>query len=368
VGKHGPTLADVARVAGVSRSTASNAYNRPDQLSVPVRERVLAAAASLGYPGPDPLARHLRTRRSGTVGVLVLERPGYAFSDPAAQLFLDGLAEGLGDAANGLLLLWGGGEAGGPPPSAVRAAGVDGFVSYCLPGDTAALDAVQERGLPLVTIDGPVGRGEACVRVANRTGQSAAVRHLLDLGHRRFGVVSMPLRADGFVGLATGEQLLDVTDPSSRDRLAAVRDELERAGVDPTAVPVAVARSSHPADGRELTRLLMDLSPRPTALIALSDRLALGCLDAARSLGLRVPDELSVTGFDAIPEAYEAEPPLTTVAQDHALKGRLSGQLLREMLDGHPPRDLEVGTRLVVGRSTAPPPGDATRSTARAAG
>jgi DNA-binding LacI/PurR family transcriptional regulator len=368
VGKHGPTLADVARVARVSRSTASNAYNRPDQLSAPVRERVLAAAASLGYPGPDPLARHLRTRRSGTIGVLVLERPGYAFSDPAAQLFLDGLAEGLGDAATGLLLLWGGAEAGGPPPAAVRAAGVDGFVSYCLPGDTAALDAVQERGLPLVTIDGPVGRGEACVRVANRPGQAAAVRHLLDLGHRRFGVVSMPLRADGFVGLATAEQLLDVTDPSSRDRLAAVRDELDLAGADPTDVPVAVARSSHPADGRALTRLLLGLSPRPTALVALSDRLALGCLDAARSLGLRVPDDLSVTGFDAIPEAYEAEPPLTTVAQDHALKGRLSGQLLREMLDGHPPRDLEVGTRLVVGRSTAPPHGDSTGSAARAPG
>ena len=245
MGKHGPTLADVARVAGVSRSTASNAYNRPDQLSAPVRDRVFAAATSLGYPGPDPLARQLRTGRSGTVGVLVLERPGYAFSDPAAQLFLDGLAEGLGDTATGLLLLWGGPEAGGPPPSAVRAAGVDGFVSYCLPGDTAALDAVQERGLPLVTIDGPVGRGEACVRVANRAGQAAAVRHLLDLGHRRFGVVSMPLRADGFVGLATVEQLLDVTDPSSRDRLAAVRDELDRAGIDPGAAPVAVARSSH---------------------------------------------------------------------------------------------------------------------------
>ncbi|HSK56699.1 MAG TPA: LacI family DNA-binding transcriptional regulator [Jiangellales bacterium] len=358
MGKHGPTLADVARVAGVSRSTASNAYNRPDQLSVRVRERVLAAAATLGYAGPDPLARQLRTRRSGTVGVLVLERPGYAFSDPAAQLFLDGLAEGLGDAATGLLLLWGSAETGGPPPTAVRAAGVDGFVSYCLPGDTAALDAVEERALPLVTIDGAIGRGEACVRVANRAGQAAAVRHLLDLGHRRFGVVSMPLRADGFFGLATPGQLLDVTDPSSRDRLEAVRDELDRAGIAPTSVPVAVARSSHPSDGRELARVLLGLEHRPTAVIALSDRLALGCVDGARSLGLRVPADLSVTGFDAIPEAYEAEPALTTVAQDHALKGRLSGQLLREMLDGHPPRDLEVGTRLVVGGSTGPPPDD----------
>ncbi|HSK27364.1 MAG TPA: LacI family DNA-binding transcriptional regulator [Jiangellales bacterium] len=356
MGKHGSTLADVARVAGVSRSTASNAYNRPDQLSAAVRTRVLEAAASLGYAGPDPLARQLRTRRSGTVGVLVLERPGYAFSDPAAQLFLDGIAEGLGADTAGLLLLWGTAENGGPPVAAVRAAAVDGFVSYCLPGDTPALDVVVQRGVPLVTVDGTVNRGEACVEVANHSGQAAVVRHLLGLGHRRLAVVSMPLRADGFFGLADRARLTTVTDPSSRDRLAAVRDEVARAGLDPDAVPVAVARSSHPTDGHELAAMLLARHPRPTAIIALSDRLALGCIQAVRAAGLRVPEDVSVTGFDAIPEAYEAEPPLTTVAQDHGLKGRQAGQLIREMLDGLPARHAQVRTELVVGGSTGPPP------------
>lgn len=359
MGKGQPTLVDVAREAGVSRSTASNAYNRPDQLSPGVRERVMAAAERLGYPGPDPAARQLRTGRTGTVGVLVLDRPGYAFSDPAAQLFLDGLAEELAPEVSGLLLLAGTAEHGGPDPVAVRGAAVDGFVSYCVPEDTVALEPVLARGTPFVTVDGSLGHGEACVVVDNARGQEAAVRHLLELGHRRFGVVSMPLRADGFSGVADGERLEDLRDPSSRDRLRAVWETLAPAGVAREDVPVAVARSSRRDEGKTLARELLDVEPhrRPTALVALSDVLALGCVDAARSLGLSVPGDVSVTGFDDIPDAAESEPPLTTVAQDHARKGMLAGRLLRELIAGSPARDLEVPTRLVVRGSTGPAPG-----------
>src|SRR5919198_5889683 len=88
----GPTLADVAAQIGVSRTTVSNAYNRPDQLSPALRERILAAAQELGYSGPDPAARGLRLRRSDTVGVLLGESLAYAFTDPAAALFLEGVA------------------------------------------------------------------------------------------------------------------------------------------------------------------------------------------------------------------------------------------------------------------------------------
>jgi DNA-binding LacI/PurR family transcriptional regulator len=99
------TLASLAAELGVSRTTVSNAYNRPDQLSAPLRERVLEAARRLGYPGPDPVARSLRTRRAGAVGLLLTEALSYAFRDPVATGFLEGLALACERAGQGLLLI-----------------------------------------------------------------------------------------------------------------------------------------------------------------------------------------------------------------------------------------------------------------------
>ena len=360
MGNRRPTLTDVAQRAGVSRATASNAYNRPDQLSARVRARVLAVAGELGYAGPDPAARQLRTGRTGTVAVLVLDRPGYAFSDPAAQMFLDGLAEGLGPAATGLLLLSGSAQRGGPDPAAVRAAAMDAVVSYCVPADTPALVPVLERRLPLVSVDGALGRGDACVAVQNAAGQGAVLRHLLGLGHRRFGIVSMPLRADGFYGLADAARRTELHDPSSRDRLTAAWEALASAGVDPATVPLMVARSNSRTEGRELTHQLLSgpAERRPTAIVALSDLLALGALDAAHDLGLRVPQEASVTGFDGIPDTARSDPPLTTVAQDHHAKGRLAAELVTELIEGRPAREVVLPTTLVVRASTGPAPRD----------
>ncbi len=125
------TLASLAAELKVSRTTISNAYNRPDQLSADLRERVLATAKRLGYAGPDPVARSLRTRKAGAVGLVITEPLTYAFSDPAALNFVAGLAESCEEAGQGLLLV-----AVGPDRSvsdgmnSVLAAGVDGFVVY----------------------------------------------------------------------------------------------------------------------------------------------------------------------------------------------------------------------------------------------
>src|SRR5256885_3295220 len=120
------TLASLAAELGVSRTTVSNAYNRPDQLSAPLRARVLEAARRLGYPGPDPVARSLRTRKAGAVGLLLTEALSYAFRDPAATGFLEGLALACEDNGSGLLLVPVSPEA--EDVSAVARAGVDGFV------------------------------------------------------------------------------------------------------------------------------------------------------------------------------------------------------------------------------------------------
>ena len=141
-----PTLADVAAHLGVSRTTVSNAYNRPNQLSPALREKVLAAAGELGYTGPDPMARGLRRGQTGTLG-LVFDQPlTYAFTDPAASLFLRGLATGLEEHAQALTLIPRMPE--GPQRSAelVRSALVDGYIMFCTAGDDPRFTAVRTPG------------------------------------------------------------------------------------------------------------------------------------------------------------------------------------------------------------------------------
>ena len=161
------TLASLAAELKVSRTTISNAYNRPDQLSADLRERVLATAKRLGYPGPDPVARSLRTRKAGAVGLMITEPLNYSFSDPAALDFVAGLAESCEEAGQGLLLV-----AVGPNRSvsdgsaAVLAAGVDGFVVYSASDDDPYLQVVLQRHLPVVVVDQPKdvpGTSRVCI-------------------------------------------------------------------------------------------------------------------------------------------------------------------------------------------------------------
>src|SRR5919198_106350 len=140
------TLADVAKHLGVSRTTVSNAYNRPDQLSPKLRDKVLAAAGELGYCGPDPMARGLRRGKTGALG-LVFDQPlTYAFTDPAATLFLQGMAAGLQEHGAALALIPRVPE--GPERSAevVRSALVDGYMMFCTAPDDPRLSAVRTRG------------------------------------------------------------------------------------------------------------------------------------------------------------------------------------------------------------------------------
>src|SRR6476661_830257 len=161
------TLASLAAELKVSRTTISNAYNRPDQLSADLRERVLATAKRLGYPGPDPVARSLRTRKAGAVGLMITEPLNYSFSDPAALDFVAGLAESCEEAGQGLLLVAiGPNRSVGDGSAAVLAAGVDGFVVYSASDDDPYLPVVQQRHLPVVVVDQPKdvpGTSRVCI-------------------------------------------------------------------------------------------------------------------------------------------------------------------------------------------------------------
>ncbi|WP_199442417.1 LacI family DNA-binding transcriptional regulator [Umezawaea beigongshangensis] len=350
-----PTLDTVAAAVGVSRATVSNAYNRPDQLSAALRERVLDTARALGYGGPDPVARSLATRRSAAVALLLCDDLPSSFADPALSVLLDGLAQTV-DGHDHWLVLMPGAGCNGPRPEMVTRAQADVVVAYSLPEDSPALAAVRARGLPLVLIDQPVLPGAAVVAVDDEGGAGAAARHLLDLGHRDFGVITFSLHSDGLSGpMSLERRRAHAPFPVTRDRLNGYLTALADAGVDPDAVPVWEAPGSERELGRVGGRWLLERSPRPTALLCASDELAFGALQAVRDLDLTVPDDVSVVGFDDVPAAHRADPPLTTVRQPLIEKGRRAGELALRLLDGERPgTPVRLPADLVVRASTGP--------------
>jgi DNA-binding LacI/PurR family transcriptional regulator len=347
------TLASLAAELGVSRTTVSNAYNRPDQLSVQLRTRVLETARRLGYPGPDPVARSLRTRQARAVGLLLTEELSFAFRDPAALGFLEGLAGACEDAGQGLLLMPA--SRGDTDVTAVHQASVDGFVVYSVPEHDPHLMAVLERPLPTVVADQPMDiDGVDRVGVDDRGGMLAMARHLAALGHRRIGVICMRLSNTRYDGYADPQRQRRASFPVQRERLRGLREGFAEAGVDWAEVPV-VERFEHSIEaGASAASELMDAHLGLTALVCTSDVLALGALRMAEDRNWAVPDHLTVTGFDGVPEAIRAG--LTTVLQPVKEKGRTAGQLLLNRGDRTEPRSVVLPTELIAGSTSGPPP------------
>jgi len=353
------TLASLAAELKVSRTTISNAYNRPDQLSTELRERVLTAAREMGYPGPDPVARSLRTRKAGAVGLVIAEPLNYSFRDPAALDFVAGLAESCEEAGQGLLLV-----AAGPTrtvedgSAAVLAAGVDGFVVYAASDDDPYLSVVTQRGLPTVVVDQPMDLpGASRVGIDDRAAMREIAEYVVGLGHREIGLLTMrlgrtwPFATEAVV--ADRERLDSPHFHAQRDRIRGVCDALEAAGLKPDALTVVESYEHLPTSGGAAADVALTANPRITALMCTADVLALSAMDHLRSRGIYVPGQMTVTGFDGVPDALARG--LTTVAQPSLEKGRRAGHLLN-----NPPRSgipaVEVlGTELVRGRTAAAP-------------
>jgi DNA-binding LacI/PurR family transcriptional regulator len=339
-------LRDVAAQAGVSLGSASQAFGRPELVSDEVRERVLAAAKALGYAGPDPAARRLRLGQAGALGLIFSERLRYQFTDPTAPVFLAGLAQGMEGSGLGLLLV---------PDSRfrdatatmVRTAAVDGFVIYSAVRNDPRVEAALDRHLPAVTVDQPRDLPTPFVGIDDRAAARKAAKFLRELGHQRVGVLSFvtALDAEGRLGLSL-----------STERLAGYEEGLAEVWDDDS---VRVCRPNAPEPARRAALELLESENPPTAILAMSDVLALGALQAAAELGIGVPAELSLVGFDDSPAATLATPALTTVAQPHEEKGRVAAEWLVDAIERGQPlsddRRMILPTELVVRDSTAPP-------------
>lgn len=345
------TMKDIAQVCGVSVMSVSNAFNRPDQLSAALRQRILERAEKMGYAGPDARARNLRQGRSNTFGVLFAEPLSYAFTDPFATRWLAGFASAMEERGASVLLLPA--PAGAPGAlQAVQDAAIDGVAGLC--ASEAALDAARGRGMSVVVSTGSAEGDQVVI-----DDHAAAVelgRHIARLGHRRVVILAevrlveprepgelTPAAFEEFVGHVRDQFFLDTW-----DRWRGLTEGLS--GLD---VTVVLASGNGRAQGRECGPVLFDRADRPTAVVALSDVLALGVMDALAARGLVVGRDVSVAGFDDLPDLAE-QAGLTTIRQPIHDKGRLAAELLLD--PGRQPRRITLPHELVVRRSTGPVP------------
>jgi len=320
------TLGDLAATLGVSKTTVSNAFSRPDQLSEELRRRILEAASAAGYSGPDPVARMLRTGRAGSLGLILPESLPFSLDDTATIALLRGIADACEERRLGLLIVPGGRDA--QDTRQISDVAVDGFIAYSLPRGAAVLDAAIRRGVPVVVVDQPRLPGVTTVSVDDRGGAREAARHLVELGHRRLAIVALPFHPDGYTGLASAVRIADARFDVAAARHAGYVEALAEAGIAPDGVPVYECAHSDEDLGTQAGRTLLEAPDAPTAILAMSDRFALGLLAAARAIGRDVPRDLSVVGFNDIEAAAHARPALTTVRQPLRLKGYAAARLI----------------------------------------
>lgn len=344
-------LADVAEAAGVSKATASNVFNRPELVREEVRERVLAVARALDYAGPDPRGRLLSAGRVNAIGVATGEPLSNFFVDPYARAMMTSIAEICDANGVGVSLIsatedeaiWN-----------IRTALVDGLIVFCLEGADRLIASSRERRLPFVALDlGATDETVPAVGIDDVAGARLAARHLVELGHRRFAVLAMEFSEDGRSGPATPDRIRAAAYAPSRDRVAGYFAELDLAGIDTTHVPV-FETTADPATIAAALGALFALPEPPTAILAQSDRIAMVALDWLASHGLAVPAEVSIVGFDGVPEGEATRPPLTTVRQPIAEIGRRAVEIILDTTGAV--RRETLAADLLLRASTAPPP------------
>jgi alanine racemase len=337
------TIADIALRAGVSKTAVSYAFNDPSRLAKGTVERILAVAEELGY-SPNPVARSMSIGRTGTIGVLVPQPLPEMLQNPFFAEFLEGVAEAAGKADLPIMLV--------PPirgsmQHAVNGAAVDGFLTLGLEAFRPTMHILERRGRPYVMVDSDPSEGVACVNVDDEGGAYAAMRHVLNKGHRDIGILGIRSPQRGQWQKYVG---------TLKRRMTGYVRALAEAGLGMDSAGVRLTESDVSEEGgRAAFGRLWKRGRRPTALVAMGDLIAVGALEAALQAGVVVPGDLSIIGFDDIPEARWVSPALTTVRQPAREKGCVAAELLIGLLSGAAaPCQIKLETQLVKRQSVAP--------------
>jgi LacI family transcriptional regulator, galactose operon repressor len=311
-------MADVAREAGVSVATVSKVVNGRYGVAQSTLEHVLTVIDDLGYEASLG-ARSLRSLRTNVIGVLVAE------FEPFSTELLKGVSAAIGETSYELIAYAGrhhGDQVGWERRSLVRLGGsvIDGAIVV-----TPTVVDASSGGIPIVAVDPHTGPSDVpTVDSDNYEGAMTATRHLLSLGHTRIG----------FLGGRTDLE-------SAQLREKGFRDAMRDAGV-PVDDALVVVGGFRPESAEAPARQLLERADRPSAVFAANDLTAIRTMEVARGLGLSVPDDLSVIGFDNVPESALSQPPLTTISQPLQEMGSAALRMLVSLLDGVEPEPSHV--------------------------
>lgn len=333
------TIRDIAREAGCSKTTVSFAFNDPARIGKETREKILRIAEELGYV-PDPVARNLSLRRHGTIGLLLPEVISFAFFNPYLAQIVQGIGSVCERQGHSLTLI---------PPiresllEGIRGAAVDGLITIGLEPGTETVEFIKRRHLPFVTIDGRVGGDFPVVGIDDCTAAARMMRYVLDLGHREIAIVSLESDANSGTSYVVSQRMVGY-----RRSLGEIDAKLEER------MPVYNGAASL-SSGRETCEAILS-DGLPTAIVAMSDIIALGVMDRLGTAGVAIPEEVTVVGFDDIPEARLIRPQLTTVSQPGYEKGQRAAEILvRLIAKEKTDPQLILETEMVVRGSSAPP-------------
>lgn len=338
--KRKPTINVVAEEAGVSRTAVSFAFNYPDRLATGTVERILAISNELGY-SPDPVARSMSTGRVGSIGLLLPQSLGSMMHNPFIAEFIEGVAEVTEPKELPLMLV---SPQRGSMANAVRGTATDGFLTLGLETYQETVQVLDDRHLPYVMVDSEPVDGVTCVNADDVGGSDAAMSHLLSLGHRSIGILGI---RSGHHGRWT-----EYVGTLAR-RVKGYELALDRHGLTMDDVQFAECDVSEDG-GRAGLAQLLDNTEGITALVAMSDVVAIGAMEETHLRGLQVPSDISIVGFDDLPEARWSRQPLTTIQQPSREKGRIAAQKLLERLEGSDEVEhVALQTKLIIRNSTA---------------
>ncbi len=329
------TIGEIARLAGVSKTTVSRVLNEKPDVDPATREKILALIDEYSFQ-PNAFAKAISLQKSHYIGLLIPHKADYVFSNPFYTEVMHGVSTQVDRCGYYLLLCY---AHDANYLDIYRQKRVEGFVLLS-PGSfhKQIIDSLEKEGVPFVST-AKISDEDSMVYVDvdNHAGGAMLTEHLVSLGHQKIAYIGKP------------------TLTSSLERLKGYHSVLEKHHLPFSEQWVFVTETSSIESGYDYTRRLLLKEDPPTAIFLANDVMAIGAIKAVQEMGLRVPEDISIAGFDDIPLASYSNPQLTTVRQPTYEKGSVSAQLLIDMLENQSqPQPKTLDVELIVRASTGP--------------
>ncbi len=335
------TIKDIAEKAGVSPTAVSFAFNYPERLPEDTVERILSIAKEMHYI-PNPVARSMISGHVGTLGVILPMSLHEIMLSPFLSEFLLGVSEICDVEGLAIMII---------PPSrknfqeAINKAMVDGFISIGVDRYSPEMEIIEQRGIPFLTVDSEPIEGYPAINVDDEDGAYAGAKYILECGHRNITIVAMesetPLQYWKYPGVL-------------KSRMNGYLKAFSEFGLEMSDRSISIIESQNTiAGGQEVFKQIWNTEIHPTAIIAMSDVIAFGIINAAHQVNVLVPEDLSILGFDDLQFSSIITPPLTTIHQPIYEKGKLAAEMLVNKINGLEVQHIVLPTGLIIRESVS---------------